>query len=1224
MGLAVGPHTFEVRATDEAGNVDPTPANFAWTINAAASNVTVTATAGTPGPTNYATLKDAMDAINGGTHQGDITVAINANTTETAPSVLNSSGAGSALYTSVLIRPSADGVTVAGPTATGRGLIELNGADNVTIDGDNPGSAGTNRNLTIQNTAANTITFTSVIRVALNTTTVASADNNIFRNLNIVGSATGRNIPTATSTTGSENTTYGIVAGINASGATTAPTALTSVTSTIGTGATATNLRVINNSFNSAARAVSVNGSATTVFSGVWVRNNDIGNATAGAADQIYNHGISVQGTADASISGNNVQVEGFVASSGNAGTVAIACGVLSANTSCSIQKNKVNRARNLNGETWAVHGINLAGGNSHVVTNNFVTDLKNSQVAGTGAFSTTFGLFGIRVGAGVGHVITHNSVNLFGPLTGIVSTNLTAAIGVVATTSTGMDIRNNVFVNTISGGNPTGTRNVAVYFATGGTSAMNLNWNNNDYFVGADAQNRMAQRGTTFGTGEFTLADFDPTMTTPATNFRSYSSTLSAAGTNDNASLKVDPLFVSDTDLHLQATSPILELGANAGVGDDIDGDARDSVPDIGADELVAVAVPGVLAFSSATYNVAENAMGGTVTLTVNRTGGSDGTVGATYALANGSATGGASCGAGVDFVNTGGTVTLLNGETSKMFTVAICDDAVFEGDENFTSTLSAPTGGATIGMPATTTVTINDNEVAAPGSLQFDSATYNVGEAGPTVTITVTRTGGSDGAVSATYSTGGGTASGGVSCMDAGADYAGVTNSIFFANGQTSETFNISICEDALVEGPETFGITLSMPTGGATIGSPSSTTITINDNDVAAGAFSINDVRVNEGNSGTSTATFTVTYTAGGAANVNFATANVTATSGSDYATTSGTLNFPSSGSSQTQTFNVTVNGDTTKEANEVFRVNLSGATGGATITDSTGYGVIRDEDRSYQADFDDDLKADYSVHRQSESRFYVLRSSDSSNMIMNFGNSTDVAIPGDYDGDGKTDIALYRPSTSTFYALNSSTNTVKGITVGVAGDKPVQGDYNGDGRTDFATFRPSNGLWSIYFIHDGSSASTLFGISTDRPVQADYDGDNKTDIAVYRDGTWYILRSSDSAVSIESWGVAADKPVSGDFDGDGRFDLAVYRNGQWWVVNSLNGNTSVVAWGLATDIPSASDYDGDGITDVAVFRPSSGEWFVLQSSTQTITGVKWGVSGDSPIPNRYLAQ
>ncbi|HMT08347.1 MAG TPA: Calx-beta domain-containing protein [Pyrinomonadaceae bacterium] len=1196
------------------------------TITAGASNVTVTASAGTP-TANYATLKDAIDAINGGTHQGVITVAVNANTTETAPSVLNSSGAGSALYTSITIRPSADGVTVAGPTATGRGLIELNGADNVIIDGDNPGTAGTNRNLTLQNTAANTITFTSVIRVALNISTVSSADNNVFRNLNIVGSSSGRNIVGATSTTASENTTFGIFLGPNASDATTAPTAITSVATGVGTGATASNLVVQNNNVLTAARAVSINGAATTVAPGLQILGNEIGNPTAGNADQVTAIGIAANGSANAVVSGNTIWVEGYVRAS--ASNHAISIGVNSANTTGAIiENNRVNRVRNNDLQTWTAMGINLGGGNNHIVRNNFVSGVINDQTGGTGSFGTSFGAYGIRVGSGTGHQIYHNSVNMYGAIPGATNTNLTAAFLIVGTTQTGCDVRNNTFVNAITGGNPTGTRNVAIFLPSGGTSAMNLTLNNNGYFVGADANNRLAQVGATFGTGEFTLANFDPTMTTPATNFRSYSSTLSAAGTNDNASLKVDPLFISNSDLHLQATSPMLELGANAGVTTDIDGDARDSIPDIGADEIAVVAVPGSLQFSSATYSVGE--AGPTATITVTRTGGSDGVVGASYAtVAGGTATGGGVCGGAVDYVSSADTVVFGNGVTTpQTFTVPICDDALIEGNETVNLALTMPTGGATLGTPNTAVLTINDNDVAVPGTLQFSSATYSVGEAGPTATITVTRTGGSDGTVGAAYATvAGGTATGGAMCGGA-VDYVNTSGTVSFGNGVTTpQTFTIPVCDDATVEGAETVNLALTMPTGGATLGTPNTAVLTINDNDVQTYTVAISDAKLNEGNSGSANMTFNVTLTAtapplgGSIASVQYTTANGTATAGSDYTTTSGTLNFNATG---TLLVTVPITGDTNKEANEFFSVNLSSPSGNTTITDGTGYGVIRDEDRSYQSDFDDDLKADYSVHRQSEQRFYVLRSSDGTNLIVNFGAATDVAVPGDYDGDGKTDIALYRPSTSTFYALNSSTNTVKGITVGAAEDKPVQGDYNGDGRTDMATFRPSNGLWSIYFIHDGSTAAQLFGISTDRPVQADYDGDNKTDIAVYRDGTWYILRSSDSAVSISNWGVAADKPVSGDFDGDGRFALAVYRNGQWWVVNSWNGNTSVVAWGLATDIPSASDYDGDGTTDVAIFRPSSGEWIVLRSSDLTITGVKWGVSGDSPVPNRYLPQ
>ena len=180
--------------------------------------------------------------------------------------------------------------------------------------------------------------------------------------------------------------------------------------------------------------------------------------------------------------------------------------------------------------------------------------DVRNDQTGGTGSFGTTFGAYGIRVASGTGHRIYHNSVHLFGAVPGAINTNLTVAFMIVGTGQTGMDVRNNIFSNVSTGGNPTGanTRHAAIYLPSGATVAMNLILNNNDYVEGTDPVSRMAQVGTTPGTGEFTAANFDPANTTPATNFRAYTSTLSAAGTNDNASQKVDPLFVSSTDLHL------------------------------------------------------------------------------------------------------------------------------------------------------------------------------------------------------------------------------------------------------------------------------------------------------------------------------------------------------------------------------------------------------------------------------------------------------------------------------------------------------------------------------------------------------------------------------------------------------------------------------------------------------------------------------------------------
>jgi uncharacterized protein len=112
-----------------------------------------------------------------------------------------------------------------------------------------------------------------------------------------------------------------------------------------------------------------------------------------------------------------------------------------------------------------------------------------------------------------------------------------------------------------------------------------------------------------------------------------------------------------------------------------------------------------------------------------------------------------------------------------------------------------------------------------------------------------------------------------------------------------------------------------------------------------------LSIDDVSVLEGDSGTTTATFTVSLSApAGVGGVTFgiATANDTATAGSDYAANSLTGQSIPAGSSS-YSFSVTINGDTTPEANETFFVNVTNVTG-ATIGDGQGQGTIQNDDVS----------------------------------------------------------------------------------------------------------------------------------------------------------------------------------------------------------------------------------------------------------------------------------
>ncbi|MFZ4689548.1 MAG: Calx-beta domain-containing protein, partial [Polymorphobacter sp.] len=118
-------------------------------------------------------------------------------------------------------------------------------------------------------------------------------------------------------------------------------------------------------------------------------------------------------------------------------------------------------------------------------------------------------------------------------------------------------------------------------------------------------------------------------------------------------------------------------------------------------------------------------------------------------------------------------------------------------------------------------------------------------------------------------------------------------------------------------------------------------------------AATTVTIDDVSITEGDAGTSVLTFTVTRgDTTGAFSVDYATANGTATAGSDYVAASGTLTF-TAGGALTQTISVTINGDTTAEANETFTVGLSNlvnTSGTAAISDASGTGTITNDDIS----------------------------------------------------------------------------------------------------------------------------------------------------------------------------------------------------------------------------------------------------------------------------------
>ncbi len=116
-----------------------------------------------------------------------------------------------------------------------------------------------------------------------------------------------------------------------------------------------------------------------------------------------------------------------------------------------------------------------------------------------------------------------------------------------------------------------------------------------------------------------------------------------------------------------------------------------------------------------------------------------------------------------------------------------------------------------------------------SAPGQFQFSDAAYSVVENVLTKVITVNRVGGSFGEATVNYATSDGTAS-----SVSSNDYTSASGLLIFGHNETSKTFTISISNDSIHESDETVNLTLSAPTGGTTLGTPSGAVLTITDDD------------------------------------------------------------------------------------------------------------------------------------------------------------------------------------------------------------------------------------------------------------------------------------------------------------------------------------------------------------------------------------------------------
>ncbi|KAL4240401.1 Extracellular matrix protein fras1 [Mactra antiquata] len=207
-------------------------------------------------------------------------------------------------------------------------------------------------------------------------------------------------------------------------------------------------------------------------------------------------------------------------------------------------------------------------------------------------------------------------------------------------------------------------------------------------------------------------------------------------------------------------------------------------------------------------------------------------------------------------DYVQYLGQVQFDEWQDTKMCTIIINDDSIFEGRETFYVELIQPTF-TLIGRTKKTTVALTDMEDEP--ILQFGHAEYYVNESESYLSATIVRTGDMSSTVSTICYTTSLTARGSpLDRLDSGSDYISRGNSnsyrVIFPSGVTKATCDVKVIDDSINEASEQFGLELSMPSYGAILG-PISQAIVIIDgpNDESLIHFSADSYTFGE-NSGT----------------------------------------------------------------------------------------------------------------------------------------------------------------------------------------------------------------------------------------------------------------------------------------------------------------------------------------------------------------------------------
>jgi len=295
-------------------------------------------------------------------------------------------------------------------------------------------------------------------------------------------------------------------------------------------------------------------------------------------------------------------------------------------------------------------------------------------------------------------------------------------------------------------------------------------------------------------------------------------------------------------------------------------------------------------------------------------------------------------------DYVKTAGSLFFEPGSTAKPLIVKVKTNDQVQPTRRFFVTLKNPSN-ADITIPKGSGTILDDDSF---GIVASDVSVVEGTNGVTNAIFDVHLTGASMHPVSVFYSTEDGSAK-------EGSDYFRSNGRLLFLPGEENKIVTVPIRANTQRHAPErTFFLTLTNPTGNAPILRGRAEGKIVDDDPLPT--ITINDVTIDEGQTGFTTATFHVRLSSEIAtgASVAFTTTLGTADS-TDIGVTSGVLTFEPGGEIEKR-IAVSIYGDTKNEDDETFTVNLSDPTS-ATITKAIGTGTIRNDDQPPRITIDD---------------------------------------------------------------------------------------------------------------------------------------------------------------------------------------------------------------------------------------------------------------------------